>query len=157
MIMKTKILYGLGCLFLAFAFVSCSSDDEEVSTTNLLIGSWQTTIQYGYNMAYGQILGEWTYTEDDDMFILPLYKFNEDGTGTSGFVDDETEDEYIDNSFIWSISSDSLVLFKTEDWEWTSTIKKLDNSTLILEYHEELIEDGITYDCYRLSTFRRVN
>lgn len=151
--MKTKFFYWLGCLFLALAFVSCSSDDDEVGSSDSLVGSWKPVDQQGWEKENGEIVDEWSGTDSVDE--NSIFTFYENGTGVLSITYEDFDYTYNVN-FTWKKSSNKLTCTVNGE-STTSTIKTLNSTTLIIEVNDKYTEDGVTYEEYSISTYRRLN
>lgn len=81
--MKTKILSFLAVLFVGFALISCSNDDDSPSNKE----------------HDGTLYGEWVQTNDGKKYVHDYYSFYSDGTGWHGSYESDidwvNEDEEI--------------------------------------------------------------
>jgi hypothetical protein len=152
--MKTKILYWLGFLFLAFTFASCS--DDEVGSSDTLVGYWQLYSEVGWEKEDGEKVDEWddvVYDEDDFEYVY----FYEDGTGKSGYYYNGRR--YEEESFTWSIKGKQLIGYDEEDegHDDKVTIKTLTRTTLVVELNCRYEDDGIVYEEHNVQTYHRAS
>lgn len=146
--MKTKLLSLLGCMFLAFVFVSCSDDDEEVNDdSSLLVGRWALDSIYGWDVKNGEHQEDWFELGDNDEFLT----FKADGTG----VEEISFLEYTQD-FTWSLSGDILISSLDDD-NTTNTILTLDETTLEIQSVSTYTSaNGSLWEEYQVASYVRV-
>lgn len=143
--MRTKFFYWLGCLCMAVAFVSCSSDDdEEVGSDNELVGCWLQIAEEGWYKEDGVIVDEWDEPDDSNIYAY----FYKDGTGV-------VKEYGMSFEFTWSLSSNKLTV-TTYGETGTATVKTLNSTTLIIESKDKYVDEGVTCEEYTLQTYKRV-
>lgn len=123
--MKKIIFSALAVLFGAFVFVSCSKEDKESNLEKDIIGSWEMA------RTYFDDEGEWYDRQDYE--YTETYKFNNNGTGSYIYVDDE-ETERV--SFTYTIINKKLsIVFNDDDYGNESyTIESIKSKKMIWKF-----------------------
>lgn len=142
---KRSFLWLTGMFILAtLSFVSCSDDDEGIAgnANELIVGTWQSTRFYGYEIYEGE-------REDyDEAYTDDWFSFYNDGSGTYTDLGDN-----FNWNFKWVISGNNLILAQGTAEEERYTIKKLNSSELEIEYSGK--EDDEEW-CYR-EIYKRID
>jgi hypothetical protein len=159
--MNTKILYWLGCLFLAFTVASCSGDDEvdENSIENnlsddakIFVGYWENMGNKGYNYFFFEDGYSWSQVrEGKGHYDSGYWAFDPStkllSTTTSGNWQWQVT---LSNSEAWtgvSIGTSTPQTFKKVDTKYNyvrdlllnSTWEESADSTLYFRYNSEYI------------------
>ncbi|MCH5181703.1 MAG: lipocalin family protein [Prevotellaceae bacterium] len=137
--MKTKFSFPLTIFLLLLSmipFSSCSDDDEEVSSSNL-IGTWQYTGGKGWE-GYDGHKNEWIDDDTDDY----TWTFKQDGT----FIEWEGGSSY--EYYDWKLKGNKLFIDGDE-----VTITTLTSNTLVVEMYEK-DDDGWEY--WEQMSFKKV-
>lgn len=118
-------------------FSSCSDDDEEISSSNL-IGTWQYTGGKFWEIIDGE-KETWEEDGDDDEWIMT---FKEDGTMIEW-------DGFSNETYEWKLNGNKLILDGDE-----FTVKTLTSNKLVLEIHEKDSDGDEFLDQY---SFKKIN
>lgn len=152
---KNKFLWLTAILMLlSVSFVACSDDEEEsVGSVSELVGTWESVSYTYWWKENGNIVEEGTERESNIRVA-----FYEDGTCNSA--------EYYngrwnwDEAGTWSYKNGKITIKRTfggESYSETSTVKELTSSKLVIEYIDKYTEDGISYEDYELSEYRKIS
>lgn len=137
---------------MTLCFSACSDDDEKVpESTSTLIGTWERiscTYQYKEN---GEIVGEGK-DEGDDLVGFKLV-FNEDGTCKSAEYHTDKWDWFDEGK--WSYSNGIITITDNNESE-SIKVKILTDSQLVIEVMDKYTENGISYEDYELTEFRKI-
>ncbi|NDV84108.1 lipocalin family protein [Bacteroides sp. 51] len=139
--MKTfRLLSYLLVAVLSFSFVSCSDDDDDVSYSTSILGTWQISHSKGSEVYNGNEY-TWDDAEDEDFWV-----FNSDGTGYN-YYSNETGKYYFD----WSIKGDVMTFQGDIDMD-KCIIKQLTSDKLVVFHTWSSVEyegEGECTDTYR--------
>lgn len=141
-------------LSLCAGFFSCSDDDDDVNT-NDLIGTWMVTNVKGHSKVDGKIDDEWNLTPEDQEFGEDHYLYMQFDENKKVYEGDSLDKMTYDAN--WEIDGNYLVLI--EDGESIKAkILTLNSNELVVElYHKEYDEyDGKTYEEYEVLTFKKI-
>jgi hypothetical protein len=152
--MKTKILYWLGCLFLAITFASCSDDDDSPSASRLK-GTWELIYFEEWetkNDEYDHQL-QIDYTTVTNSQVITFY---EDGTLKNEEVNDRGEHTFYGT---WAIKGSTFWWDDSGEYERDDNYKivTLNKSTFIFEDYFTEFESGDKWTFYQKYTFQRIS
>lgn len=138
---------------MTFGFSACSDDDEKApESSSALIGTWERiscTYQYKEN---GEIVDEGK-DEGNDLVGFKLV-FKEDGTCKSAEYHTDKWDWFDEGK--WSYSNGIITITDNNESELIK-VKTLTDSQLIIETTDKYTEDGIFYEDYELTEYRKSN
>ncbi len=149
---KINFLWLIGLLLLMpLGFTSCSNDDDEVGSASLLVGTWEIVSRTYQWKEDGKVVEEGSEHDNNSRITI-----NEDGTYKVA--------EYYngrwnwDEAGTWSYKNGKIMIRSTyEGFSRTVTVKELTSSQSLLEYIDKYIEDGISYEYYELSEYRKIS
>lgn len=151
----TKMKFYANCLLaiMVLSFSACSNDEEEnVGSTSDLIGTWEI-VSYTYQWKEdGKVVEEGIDNENDERIT-----FYEDGTFEGA--------EYYDGKWnrseqgTWSYKNGRITVWGTYEGGSSEsvTVKELTSSKLVVEYIDKYTEDGISYEDYGLTEYRKIS
>lgn len=142
---KSYVIMMALLLVSAVGFTGCSDDDEGGVSSSALLGRWQSTYEYAYEVEGGE-----TTPLEDGPYMDEEMTFYDDGT-MYWYDQNETDGVYCD----WRVSGNKLYLTDYEDGEaYTDeyVIESLSSDELVVSYTER---DG-DYMLYDRTTYRRV-
>lgn len=146
-------LWLIGILMLVpLGFSSCSDsdDDENTGSASTLVGTWES-VSYTYQWKEdGEVVDEGT--EEDSSIRI---RFHEDETcEIAEYYNGKWNWE---NPGTWKYKNGKITVTDEDGESDTATVKTLTASKLVVEYHEKYTEDGILYEDYDLTEYRKIS
>ena len=133
---KTYFLFLLGLMsIMIFGFSACSDDDEkDPESSSALIGTWER-ISCTYHLVGFKLV------------------FKEDGTCKSAEYHTDKWDWFDEGK--WSYSNGIITITDNNESE-SIKVKTLTDSQLVIEVMDKYTENGISYEDYELTEFRKI-
>lgn len=148
---KLNLLWLMGIMMLLpICFTSCSDDDDEVpGSSSSLIGKWEIIYNKYQYKEDGKII-EQGEGEASGIGLI----FHENGTCEHG--------EYYSGRWHWEnmgtwIYKNGKISVTDGGYTETVTVKKLTDSSLIVELFDKYTEDGVACEDYEYSEYRKIS
>lgn len=143
--LKVERLLMLGFwVVLTLGMVSCSDDDHPED----LIGSWQGVDAQIVEKENGEVIWEDAYPCDNEFVV-----FNDDGTFISYMRNNGTLN--LDSEGTWKCKDGKLFIYDEEGGD-VADIKSLTSKTLVLDFSEKSMEEGVKYEYHEVYVYRKV-
>ncbi|WP_195337850.1 lipocalin-like domain-containing protein [Alistipes onderdonkii] len=131
-----KLFLIVAALFAVVSFSACSDDDDKDINPNLIIGTWQITLDEGWATFSDGTRDDWShiYPDVSDGNYYWTYTFEGNGTCTRKSHADYDESDDTAEYLTYSISGNTLTMKGKTDSEldFVGTIKKLTSEQLVL-------------------------
>ena len=148
-------------LFCIAGLNACNGDDDdEPVDSSSIIGTWQAVYDEIWEKENGKIVYQESESYDkDDVWIIDLKSNGRYAT----YDEPNTYPNDPDGEGNWKLDGKKLSLGDDEydavsgDPEWDQyTVESVDANSLVLSIYEKDTEDGITYEVYSKTTYKKI-
>lgn len=147
---KVNMLWLLGLLsVMVFCLSACSDDDDQVGSSENIVGTWVLVSNEGWVKENGKIVEEWNTKVDD----LLYYVFHSDGT--LEYIDPSDDYEVVETGS-WKYDNGKLYL-QANGEAVVVTVMSVSGTELVVGIHEKEVEDGVSYEYYEAEHYRKIS
>lgn len=131
--------FAIVLLLLPFGFVACSDSDDDISSPDAIIGTWESVWSTGWEKENGKIVDKWDEEMTDERVV-----FKENGRFVIYYEYNGRWNESESGS--WELDGSKLFV-ETKYDEMTLTVVKLNSKELVIRRHDKY-EDSYYDDYY---------